>query len=71
MFGSVLNTPLLKKPSQNSINSPLLNVHIKDALIKSFDNWLEKQAKKCMKSCFLVCKTMYVQKVYEVYYTLS
>ena len=41
---------------------------IKDTL-KAFDN-LKKKAKKYMKYCFLICKSIYILKVCSIHYTL-
>ena len=41
---------------------------IKDTL-KAFDNFKNKQP-KCMKQCFLICKSIYILKVYLIHYTL-
>ena len=35
---------------------------------KTFDDF-KNQQQKCMK-CFLICKSMYISKVYSVQYTL-
>ena len=36
---------------------------------KPFDDFKNKQ-QKCMKLCFLICKSMYILKVYSIHYTL-
>ena len=41
---------------------------LKDTLMV-FDDLKNKQ-KKCMKECFLICKSIYVLKVYYIHYTL-
>ena len=37
--------------------------------LKAFDNFKNKQ-QKCRKLCFLVCKSMYIVKVYLIHYIL-
>ena len=48
----------------------LLSCHkvLKDTL-KAFDKFKNKQ-KKCMKSCFLICKSIHILRVYSIHYTL-
>ena len=38
-------------------------------ILKAFDDFKFKQ-EKCMKYCFLICKSMYILKVYSMNYTL-
>ena len=44
------------------------NNHFKDTLEAS-DDFKNKQ-QKCMKQCFLICKSMYILKVYSIHNTL-
>ena len=41
---------------------------VKDT-VKALDDFRNKQ-EKCMKQCFLICKSMYILKVYQIHYTL-
>ena len=51
------------------MNKLLHDTSLKDTL-KAFKNFKHKQ-QKCMKQCFLTYKSIYVLKVYSVYYTLT
>ena len=38
--------------------------------LKTFGDFKKKQL-KCMKKCFLIGKSIYLSKVYSIYYTLT
>ena len=60
----VISFDIIKEVSKTKT----LTLLIKDAL-KAFDDFKNKQ-QKCMKWVFLICKSIYILKVYSIQYTL-
>ena len=55
--------------STSSVNMSIYVYILKD-MLQAFDDFRSKQL-KCIKKCFLICRSAYILKVYSIHYTFS